>query len=144
MRVNSIRNNQIGIPQFKAQMSKDDINFVLKEMKEGDFYNPYEKIPKLYTILEYAKKCPGEKLKFKFYPYEGDMAVKLLLDDKLLRDSRYKKDAYCLLYDSYIIDGPDYHVTTHARMPKSVFDQKWFIDNRNVTEQDVLSLAYDA
>ena len=144
MRVNSIRNNQIGIPQFKAQMSKKDIEFTLNTMKDKMFYNPYEQLPQLYTILEHAKKCPGKILSFEpFNNNEGKQGVYLRLDNKVINSSSYISDAYILLYDCYIA-GQMNSITTHARMPKSVFDQKWFIDNRNVTEQDVLSLAYDA
>ena len=144
MRINSVSNNQINsaYPSFKAQMSKEDIKYAIDTMKTIEWYNKYEKIPQLYTALEYAKTCPGEKLEI-YIPREYGRGVSLYLDNKKIANSSCKNDAWALLLRSYVeCESPS--ITTHARMPKSIFDQKWFNDNLHVTEEDVLNLAYDA
>ena len=145
MRVNSVSNNSMSSyaqPSFKAQMSKEDIRYALNKMKTIELYNPYEKLPQLYTALEYAKTCPGDKLSFYFHQ-ESDNGVSLYLDDKRIDRSSFRADAWALIIKSYVgIRNPN--ITTHARMPESEFNKKWFNDNLHVTEDDILNLAYDA
>ena len=145
MRVNSVSNNSVrsyAQPSFKAQMSKEDIQYALNKMKTIELYNPYEKIPQLYTVLEYAKTCPGDKLSFYFHNESNNNGVSLDLDNKRIGRASYRDDAWALIIKSYV-GNRNPNITTHARMPEDIFAQKWF-ENRNVTEQDVLNLAYDA
>ena len=149
MRVNSVSNNSVrsyAQPSFKAQMSKEDIKIAIDTMKKiekYENYNPHEMLPQLYTVLKYAESCPGDKLKFKKFKdsYTGYDYYTLNLDGEKLVHSDSLDGAWALLFRSYIKSAAG--ITTHARMPQSVFEQKWF-ENRNVTEQDVLNLAYDA
>ncbi len=147
MRVNSVSNNSVrsyAQPSFKAQMNKEDIKIAIDTMKKMEIYNPHEMLPQLYTVLKYAESCPGDKLEFKKFKdsYTGYDFYTLNLDGEKLVHSDSLDGAWELLFRSYIESNAG--ITTHARMPQSVFEQKWF-DNRCFDkENDLYKLAYDA
>ena len=131
MQVQSI--NNITYPKkttsFKAKLSKQDLNLVLKEIKGHDV----ALVPKLYTLLEILHELGGKNARF---VTESKNFSYLLIDDKVINETVFK-NCYSALFNS-LIESKSLNVNNSniIRMPESIFEQKWW-KNKHKTIEDM-------
>lgn len=106
---------------FKAKLSKQDLNLVLKEIKGHDV----ALVPKLYTLLEILHELGGKNARF---VTESKKFSYLLIDDKVINETVFKS-CYSALFNS-LIESKSSNVMNPSiiRMPESIFEQKWWVN----------------
>ena len=95
MKILPINNTQTNT-QFKAKFSKADINHFLMEIEENDV----DIVPKLYTMLDFVKKLPGNEAKILASDYRPWYQIQI--DGASATQGRYYINAYHALKDMTI------------------------------------------
>ncbi len=129
--INNIQNNRQ--QNFKAKFSKRDVNLFLKEIEGCDI----DKIPELYTMLEFVKTLPGKHAKI--LPSEYRPWYQIQIDNVSATQGRYYISAYHALQDMTIQSEDSKKVLSSDKMTNETF-WKNFYKNSKKTIQDIKNL----
>lgn len=131
MRVFAVNNNY-NQPNFNAKFSKSDINHFLSDIKDHDA----SLVPKLYTLLDFVDKLPGEKAKI-VKPLAYADWFKIHIDGKSATGDHEFINAFTALY-TMVVKHKDSILKESdiVRMPERIFEQEWW-KNRFVTVANI-------
>ena len=135
MKISSINNIQNNKQQsFKAKFSAKDINNFVKELEGCDV----DTIPKLYTMLDFVKKLPGEKAEIIESTYRPWCQIQI--DGKSATQGRYYINAYHALKDMTVQSkDSSKKVLSTEKMTQETFWEN-FYKNSAKTIEDIKNL----
>ena len=133
MKILPINNTQTNT-QFKAKFSKADINHFLMDIEENDV----DIVPKLYTMLDFVKKLPGNEAKILASDYRPWYQIQI--DGTSATQGRYYINAYHALKDMTIQgSSSSKKVLSSEKMTRETFMEN-FYKNSKKTIQDIKNL----